>query len=99
MKTGTTALLVALGLLASTLAGAAQVRDVPVMPPAAVSETSPPQPVDATAAMRALLHDPVLMGPPGPAENAYDFNAPNSIPGFGPLDLPLDRRLAQVIWE
>ena len=101
MKTGRTALLAVVGLVASTLAAAAQVGDFSAGPQAAISETSPARPADATAAMRALLHDPVFMSPPGLAENAYDFNAPGGVPGFGPIDLaPADRRLAQVvIWE
>jgi|SRR5262245_35038267 len=99
MKTGRTALLATIGLIASTLAAAAQVGDFSAAP-LAIGETTPPPP-DATAAMRAMLRDPVMVAPPGPAENAYDFNTPESIPGFGPMDsLPVDRRLAQVIiWE
>ena len=56
MKTARTALLAAMGLVASTLVAAAQVGDFSAAPPVAASETS--QAADATAKMRALLHDP-----------------------------------------
>ena len=99
MKTARTALLAAIGLVASTLVAAAQVGDFSAAPPVAMSETLP-QAADATAKMRALLHDPAV-NQPGLAENAYDFNVPGGVPGFGPIDpAPGDRRLAQVIiWE
>jgi len=101
MKTARTALLAAAGLIASTLLAAAQTGDFSAGSQAAASETSPPQVGDATATMRALVHDPVVTGSLVPVENAYDFNAPNGVPGFGPIDSAQpDRRLAQIIiWE
>jgi len=100
MKTARTALLAAAGLIASTLLAAAQTGDFSAGSQAAASETSP-QAADATATMRALVHDPVVTGSLVPVENAYDFNAPNGVPGFGPIDsAQADRRLAQIIiWE
>src|SRR5262245_23935847 len=99
MKIARTALLAAVGLIALTLVAGAQVGDLSAAPPVAASETSAP--ADATAAIHALVRDPRLVGQPGLAENAYDFNAPGGVPGFGPIDsAPGDRRLAQVIiWE
>src|SRR5262245_34286165 len=100
MKTARTALLAASGLIASTLFAAAQVGDFSAGPLTATSETAAPQTSDATAAMQALLREGAVAASPVPAENAYDFNAPGGVPGFGPIDSASDRRLAQiVIWE
>jgi hypothetical protein len=44
------------------------------------------QPADATAAMRAMLRDGSLIGYADLSENAYDFNAPDGVPGFGPIE-------------
>jgi len=101
MKTTRTALLAGLGLIASTLFAAAQVGDLSAAPSAATSETAPAQAADATATMQALLREGSLTGTLVPAENAYDFNAPGGVPGFGAIDsVPGDRQLAQaVIWE
>jgi hypothetical protein len=97
MTTGRTALLAAMGLIASTLlAGAQEVGAA--QPQVAASATS--QPVDATAAMHALLRDPAMKSSIGLAENSYDFNAPNGVPGFGPIDSPpIDRRYVRVIGQ
>jgi hypothetical protein len=101
MKIARAALLAASGLIASTLFAAAQVGDISAAPLAATSETAAPQTADATAAMHALLREGAVTFSPVPAENAYDFNAPGGIPGFGPIDsATADRRLAQIIiWE
>jgi hypothetical protein len=37
------------------------------------------------ALRRAWLADPAIRDFIGPAENAWDFNAPDGVPGFGPL--------------
>jgi hypothetical protein len=39
----------------------------------------------ATPDIRAALADPAIRDFVGLAENAYDFNRPDSIPGFGPM--------------
>jgi hypothetical protein len=99
MKTARTALLAAVGLIASTLVAGAQVGDFSAAPVAA-SEPSA-RPADATAVIHALVRDASIVGQPGLSENAYDFNAPGGVPGFGPIDsVPGDRRFAHVIiWE
>ena|SRR5215468_10598817 len=101
MKATRTALLAGLGLVASTLIAAAQTGDFSAGPLAAPSETAAPATTDATAAIHAMLREGAVAASPVPAENAYDFNAPAGIPGFGPIDsATADRRLAQiVIWE
>jgi hypothetical protein len=38
-------------------------------------------------------------GDAGLAENSWDFNAPDSVPGFGPLDPAEARRLAKMLFE
>jgi hypothetical protein len=91
MKIGRSMLLGTLGLIASPFFADAQ--DV-------VGRSTEPQPVakapvDATAAMRALLAEWVVRDATGLAENAYDFNAPDGVPGFGPMEGG-DRRLARV---
>ena len=85
MKATRTALLAGLGLVASTLIAAAQTGDFSAGPLAAPSETAAPATTDATAAIHAMLADPAFSGAPGLAENAYDFNVPGGIPGFGPM--------------
>jgi hypothetical protein len=35
--------------------------------------------------LRDLWQDPVIRGYIGLSENAWDFNAPETIPGFGPI--------------
>ena len=99
MKTARAALIAASGLIASTLFAAAQVDDFSAAPLAA-TETPPAQAADATAVVHAMLRDGSMTGAPVPAENAYDFNAPGGVPGFGPIDSAADRRVAQIIiWE
>jgi hypothetical protein len=51
---------------------------------------------DPTAIIRALRADPSLREPSGLVENAYDFNAVDGIPGFGPIDLPSGQRFAKA---
>jgi len=104
MKTARTALLAASGLIASTLFAAAQTGDLSAGPLAnepLANETSSPPAADATATMRAMLRDRTITDSAVPSENAYDFNAPGCVPGFGPLDsVSAAQRLAQiVIWE
>ena len=92
MKIASTILLVALGLMVSTFSAAAQgllgnAAELQAIP----CDLAPT--ADATAAMRAILGDPGFNGAPGLAENAYDFNVPGGIPGFGPLGAEMPDRL------
>jgi len=45
-----------------------------------------PQELSRAALRRAWTADPVIRDFIGLAENAWDFNDPNAMPGFGPLD-------------
>ncbi|MBR0693184.1 DUF3306 domain-containing protein [Bradyrhizobium lablabi] len=45
-----------------------------------------PQELSRAALRRAWSADPAIRDFVGLAENAWDFNDPNAIPGFGPLD-------------
>jgi Protein of unknown function (DUF3306) len=45
-----------------------------------------PQELTRAALRRAWTADPVIRDFVGLAENAWDFNDPNAMPGFGPLD-------------
>lgn len=47
---------------------------------------SVPLELSRAALRRAWLADPIIRDFIGPAENAWDFNDPNAMPGFGPLD-------------
>jgi len=50
------------------------------------------------ALRRAWSSDPAIRDFIGPVENGWDFNDPNGIPGFGPIDAgDVARLLAQVI--
>jgi hypothetical protein len=51
--------------------------------------------------MRALLRDGSLIGFADLSENSYDFNAPNGVPGFGPIqgETSQERRVAHAIDE
>jgi Protein of unknown function (DUF3306) len=50
------------------------------------------------ALRRAWVTDPAIRDFVGPAENAWDFNAPGGVPGFGPLDAIEDvQRLAAQV--
>jgi hypothetical protein len=50
------------------------------------------------ALRRAWTSDPAIRDFIGPVENGWDFNDPNGIPGFGPIDVgDVARLLAQVI--
>jgi len=57
-----------------------------------------PAPADATAVMRALLAERAFQESAGLAENSYDFNAPDGVPGFGPIESG-ERRLARIVRE
>jgi hypothetical protein len=96
MKITSTMLLVVLGLMVSTLSAAAQ----GLLGNAAELEAVPcdlAPTADATAAMRAMLADPSFSAAPGLAENAYDFNVPGGIPGFGPMGAGIpDGRFARA---
>jgi hypothetical protein len=84
MKIASTILLVALGLMVSTLSAAAQ----GLLGNAGELQATPcdlAPTADATAAIHAMLADPGFSSAPGLAENAYDFNVPGGIPGFGPM--------------
>jgi hypothetical protein len=84
-------LLGTLGLIAAPFFAHAQDVAAPSTAPQPVANS----PVDATAAMRALLAEWVIRDATGLAENSYDFNAPDGVPGFGPIE-GSDRRLARV---
>ncbi|MGN6459585.1 MAG: DUF3306 domain-containing protein, partial [Pseudolabrys sp.] len=61
-------------------------------------------PLDLTRAAlrRAWVTDPVIRDFVGLAENAWDFNDPTAMPGFGPLDQSPEevrQMLAQVLGE
>src|SRR5260370_39637743 len=45
-----------------------------------------PQELSRAALRRAWAADPAIRDFIGLAENAWDFNDPNAMPGFGPLD-------------
>jgi hypothetical protein len=45
-----------------------------------------PLELSRAALRRAWASDPMIRDFIGPAENAWDFNDPNAMPGFGPLD-------------
>ncbi|MBI5263303.1 MAG: DUF3306 domain-containing protein [Bradyrhizobium sp.] len=45
-----------------------------------------PQELTRAALRRAWVSDPAIRDFVGLAENAWDFNDPNAMPGFGPLD-------------
>ena len=45
-----------------------------------------PQELSHAALRRAWSADPAIRDFVGLAENAWDFNDPNAMPGFGPLD-------------
>jgi hypothetical protein len=40
---------------------------------------------DPTAIIRSIVQDPDIKNFVGPSENAWDFTAPNTMLGFGPL--------------
>ncbi len=48
-----------------------------------------PQELSRAALRRAWTADPAIRDFIGLAENAWDFNDPNAMPGFGPLDCTL----------
>jgi hypothetical protein len=57
-----------------------------------------PAELKRAALRRAFTVDPQIRDFVGLAENAWDFNAPNSIPGFGPLEMTDElRRIARAI--
>jgi hypothetical protein len=61
-----------------------------------------PLELSRAALRRAWTADPLIRDFVGLAENAWDFNDPNAIPGFGPLDCSpeqLKDLLAQVMGE
>jgi Protein of unknown function (DUF3306) len=60
----------------------------------------PGVPADLTQAAlrRAWVADPAIRDFVGPAENSWDFNAPDGVPGFGPLRAIDDvQRLAAMV--
>jgi hypothetical protein len=70
---------VCLATLASSAQEMLSVRSVAALPSAAATV-----PV-ATTDIRQVLSDFAMRNPPGLAENAWDFNAPDGVPGFAPL--------------
>ena len=55
-----------------------------------------PQDLSRAALRRAWESDPAIRDFIGLAENAWDFNDPNAMPGFGPLDYTEDQLAALV---
>jgi Protein of unknown function (DUF3306) len=55
-----------------------------------------PQELSRAALRRAWSADPAIRDFIGLAENAWDFNDPNAMPGFGPLDWPAEQVEALV---
>ena len=55
-----------------------------------------PSELGRAALRRAWVSDPAIRDFVGLAENAWDFNDPNAIPGFGPLDYS-DEQLAELV--
>jgi uncharacterized protein DUF3306 len=55
-----------------------------------------PQELSRAALRRAWSADPTIRDFIGLAENAWDFNDPNAMPGFGPLDWPAEQVEALV---
>jgi hypothetical protein len=58
----------------------------------------PPE-LTRAALRRAWTADPAIRDFIGLSENAWDFNAPDGAPGFGPLDLDEVRRLATQVFD
>jgi hypothetical protein len=50
-------------------------------------------PRDPLAVVRSLLADPDFKAAVVPAENAWNFNEPGSVPGFGPIEAKDDQRV------
>ncbi|HET7122484.1 MAG TPA: DUF3306 domain-containing protein [Bradyrhizobium sp.] len=55
-----------------------------------------PQELSRAALRRAWTADPAIRDFVGLAENAWDFNDPNAMPGFGPLDCS-DAELGELV--
>ncbi len=55
-----------------------------------------PQELSRAALRRAWATDPAIRDFVGLAENAWDFNDPNAMPGFGPLDYTSEQLAALV---
>src|SRR5216683_2672397 len=55
-----------------------------------------PQELSRAALRRAWSADPAIRDFIGLAENAWDFNDPNAMPGFGPLDCSAEQLQALV---
>src|SRR5438128_1725529 len=55
-----------------------------------------PQELSRAALRRAWTADPAIRDFIGLAENAWDFNDPNAMPGFGPLDCS-EGELAELV--
>jgi hypothetical protein len=55
-----------------------------------------PQELSRAALRRAWTADPAIRDFVGLAENAWDFNDPNAMPGFGPLDYSAEQVSALV---
>ena len=54
-------------------------------PMTALANSMPNEPAGAVRNYRALWADPAIKDFIGLSENAWDFSAPERIPGFGPL--------------
>jgi hypothetical protein len=51
------------------------------------------------ALRRAWVADPAIRDFIGLSENAWDFTAPNGVPGFGPLDPAEARKLLELVGQ
>ncbi len=58
-----------------------------------------PAALTRAALRRAWSTDPAIRDFVGLSENSWDFNAPDSMPGFGPLDTEEVRRLAAQLFD
>ena len=56
-----------------------------------------PAELTRAALRRAWTADPAIRGFAGLSENAWDFTAPDGVPGFGPLDSEQVRRLVEEV--
>lgn len=60
-----------------------------------------PAELTRAALRRAWVADPMIRDYIGLAENSWDFNDPNAMPGFGPLEMTdeLRRRVARIVGD
>jgi hypothetical protein len=58
-----------------------------------------PKPLQLAALRRTWTTDPAIRDFKGLVENHWDFESPNSVPGFGPLgpEIDIDQMIARII--